>query len=206
LIVLAADKDARFALTGILSQPSRLGIRAVDFVIDQHPQHDAGCRVYGVDYLRGAVRQFQHALLLFDHRGCGREDLPSEELALQLENQLELSGWEKRAKVIVIDPELDVWIWSDSPHVAEALGWKTEEHEFRKWLERNGLIGEGQIKPKDPKEALRRALRQANKPRSSAIYGEIAGKVSLSRCEDRAFTALRNALQCWFGFGTSSGT
>jgi hypothetical protein len=199
LIALVADKDARLALSGILSQHRRLGIRAVDFAIDQHPQHDSGCRVDGVNFLRSAVRLFKHAILMFDHKGCGLEDVSGAELACRIEDELRFSGWEDRARVIVIEPELDIWIWSESPHVAEALGWESRECELKEWLARNGWLEEGQIKPRHPKGALACALRKVNKVHSSAIFGEIACKVSLGRCEDRAFAALKDSLQKWFG-------
>ncbi len=42
------------------------------------------------------------------------------------------------------------------------------------------------------------AMRQAQKPRSSSVYEEIALKVTLSGHSEPAFCKLVNALQKWF--------
>jgi hypothetical protein len=36
------------------------------------------------------------------------------------------SGWENRAAAVVLDPELEIWVWSDSPEV-EAV--QRQEHD-----------------------------------------------------------------------------
>jgi len=56
----------------------------------------------------------------------------------------------------------------------------------------------GQPKPPRPKDALEAALRVAQEPKSPALYGSLAGKVSLTRCTDRAFLKLKTVLQSWF--------
>jgi hypothetical protein len=35
-------------------------------------------------------------------------------------------------------------------------------------------------------------------PRSSAVYGNLAGRVSVERCTDVSFTRLRARLHAWF--------
>ena len=53
-------------------------------------------------------------------------------------------------------------------------------------------------KPADPKEATEAALCQVRKPRSSAIYLELAEKVSLQGHSDLAFLRSTRALWKWF--------
>ena len=99
---------------------------------------------------------------------------------------------------MVIDPELDIWVWADSSHVAEQLGWKRRE--LMSWLERNHYIVPPSVKPRRPKEVLEAALvTKKQKPRSSSLYKTLAEKVSLTSCTDRAFLKLRATLQQWFG-------
>lgn len=56
----------------------------------------------------------------------------------------------------------------------------------------------GQAKPTDPKVALEMALREARKPRSSAIYLDLAQKVSLRGQSEPAFLLFMQTLQSWF--------
>jgi hypothetical protein len=65
--------------------------------------------------------------VLFDYYGCGAEhEMAPEEIEDEVEEKLSRSGWEDRARCVVIDPELEVWVWSDSPEVDRCLGWKSE--------------------------------------------------------------------------------
>jgi hypothetical protein len=60
------------------------------------------------------------------------------------------------------------------------------------------LLGPDEIKPQRPKEALERALQEVRKPRSSAIYRQLASTVSLEGCTDPSFRRLKTTLQTWF--------
>lgn len=122
----------------------------------------------------------------------------------ELEEEMEetLKGhWGEQGAVVVIAPELDIWVWSDSPHVDQILGWADRTPDLRSWLKEEGYMVSNQEKPKNPKEALEKALRMARKPRSSAIYQSLAERVSLARCSDRAFIKLKTTLQKWFKEG-----
>jgi hypothetical protein len=55
-----------------------------------------------------------------------------------------------------------------------------------------------QAKPRRPKEALEAALREIRRPRSSALYSELATRVSLRGYDEPAFAALTATLQRWF--------
>jgi hypothetical protein len=144
------------------------------------------------------VRSYAHALLLFDREGCGREKDSPEEIERELESKLKTVGWNDRAAVIVLDPELEIWVWSESPHVDYQLGWGGRKMNLRTWLRKQQLLKPRQQKPDRPKEALEAALAVVRLPRSSAIYRALAEKVSLARCSDRAFLKLKAILQFWF--------
>lgn len=133
-----------------------------------------------------------------DREGCGEERASRDELEAKIEQALRTSGWNDRARAVVIDPELEIWVWNDSPHVQDELGWGESDHSLRTWLQQQGFLTEGTRKPAQAKEALEAALRKVRKPRSSAIYQALAEKVTLSRCTDEAFEKLRTTLQMWF--------
>ena len=198
LIILVADIDAEYALQGLLSRPERLGVRPVRCQIDRHPMRDGGCRSQGVAYLRAFRRQFKHSLLIFDHEGCGVEGESAGAIETRMEAEMDKAGWAGQSAVIVIEPELDAWVWSDSPHVSDILGWKTQSQNLHAWLESEGWIVQGAIKPHRPKEALEVALRKAKKPRTAILYRDLAENVSLRGCTDRAFAKLRSSLLRWF--------
>jgi hypothetical protein len=120
------------------------------------------------------------------------------ELERQVEGQLMVNGWNDRAAVVVLDPELEVWVWTDSPRVDEALGWQRKDPALRQWLRERGELQPDQQKPPRPKEAVEIALRQARLPRSSSIYFQLAMSLPFGRCTDPAFLRLRDLLRRWF--------
>jgi hypothetical protein len=198
LLVLLADRNMEATMRGILTRHKALGTRPIVADIRRHPRNDGGCCGEGVQFLAAFAGRYSHALLLFDREGCGREGCSAVELELELEAQLKNAGWSHRAGVIVLDPELEIWVWSDSPHVDDQLGWAGRKLDLRSWLRKQRLLRAGQPKPDRPKEALEAALRNVKLPRSSAIYKALAEKVSLGRCNDRAFVKLKTILRSWF--------
>jgi hypothetical protein len=198
LVVLTADKNAQFAIRGILSRRHSLGIRELNPDYLLHPGKDPGVLHTAHEFLRAFTKVYAHALVLMDREGSGRDALPRLEMEARIEKALGQSGWDDRAAVVAIDPELDVWVWSDSPHVDRELGWSHRQPGLRSWLTAKGFLVEGAVKPEQPKEALEAALREVRKPRSSALYEALAIKVSLAKCTDLAFVKLRTVLRGWF--------
>lgn len=199
LVVLVADKDMELTLRGILARGKSLGIRDVSFDLYVHPERDPGCLNRGHDFLRPFSRSHGRALLLHDHEGCGRERSDSpEDLEGAIEKRLAQSGWAEAA-AIVIGPELENWVWSDSPQVDVVLGWENRTPSLKRWLADRGDWKSGQPKPMAPKEAMEAAIRVVRKQRSSSLYADLAAKVSFERCSDRAFLKLKSVLQGWFG-------
>jgi hypothetical protein len=199
LIVLAADKDAVMALRGILIHRLKsLGIPSLDVQFLVHPERDPGCLQDADAYLRNYIASHSFALVVFDREGCGREQSSRVELEDQVELQLTHNGWKDRCAAIAIDPELEAWVWSDSPHVDDQLGWSGKHPKLRAWLEDRKFLGEGDLKPPRPKEAVEAALRAVKRERSSSIYEDLARNVGLDRCTDPAFAKLRGKLVEWF--------
>lgn len=198
LIVLAADRDIEQTMIGLLNRPADLGIRPVSWDIYVHPRRDPGCLNEAQDFLRPWSRECQHALLMFDHQGCGHEDRPASAVAGDVRSRLARNGWQDRAEVVVLSPELEVWVWSEQPCVDVCLGWAGLDPPLREWLAQNRHWPLGAPKPPDPKGAMEAALRQVRKPRSSAIYLNLARTATLQGHSEPAFAHLVQTLQRWF--------
>ena len=124
---------------------------------------------------------------MFDKEGCGSEDSRSA-LEQGVQNLLTHNGWDDRAEVIVLDPELEMWVWTPSPWVERILGWEGRQPDLKTWLKDQGLWPDGSQKPAEPKAALEQALREVRQPRSSLLYQKLAEKVSLGACTDPVLT------------------
>ena len=201
LVILAADKDLEFALKGLLARPEALGIRPVEANTDifVEPEHDPACARCGVDSLANYAGQYRFGLLIFDHEGSGRETTTPQELQETLDLTFASSEWGNRGRAIVLVPELEAWIWSDSPQIDVVAGWKNRDPGLRPWLIEQGWLQEEMTKPVRPKEAFEAALREARKPRSASLYQQIAETGFLApACTDTAFLEFKGILRNWF--------
>lgn len=199
LVVLAADNQMQEALRGILSRPRALAIAPISFEVFSHPNKDPGCREKAHEFLRNFRSDYQYGLVLFDYEGCGAShtSTPSE-ISSDVESRLRRSGWGDQARCIVIDPELEVWVWNDSSEVDRCLGWEDASQGLRAWLRKEDQWPPDVSKPPKPKEAMEDALREAKLPHSSSIFRELAESVSLRGCEVESFQLFCQILQEWF--------
>ena len=195
LVVLVADADAEWTIRTLLEKrQAALQIRAIQSKFIRDPGRDAGTFLNAPTTLRSYLGRANHVLVMLDREGSGREQkFSAEEMEADLEKRLQATGWAD-AVAIVLDPELEIWVWSRSPHVALALGLSPEA--LATVLAQFAQNAQG--KPERPKEAMLAALRQSKRPHSPRIFQELAGKVSL-RANERAFDRLRTTLQSWFG-------
>ena len=166
LVVLAADRDIEEALRQVLRRPESVGMRRVPFECRRHPNRDGGCRASAADFLRPFRKRFSHALVVFDRHGCGSSEARGE-IEQHVESELARNGWQDRGKAIVIDPELEAWLWSNSPAVPMGLVWNGRYGELKSWLQRENVWGHSSAKPDDPKAALNRTLLPTRLPTGS---------------------------------------
>ncbi len=202
LVALVPDQDYEKALEGLFLRHQALGIRPITFTYYRHPNRDAGCRAKCTSFLRPFIDQFDYALVMFDFEGSGAENHAREHIEIGIETDLARNGWAERSAVIVVEPEIEAWVWSDSCSVDEILNWRGHQPEIRTMIkDRTAYWTDENPKPHRPKEALRWALRHAERPKpfSSAIFKDLATKVSFNRCIDPSFDKLRTTLTAWFG-------
>ena len=196
--MLVPDRNIEYGLRGLFGRPEAIGTRRIDVQLYIHPRRDPACARDSASFLRPFTREFQHALVVFDLEGSGRADVSSRELAEEVRADLAANGWDERAAVTVIDPEVEAWVFSPSPNVEACLGWPRHRGRVRRWLEKNALWTEGDPKPRRPREALERVLREISRPRSSAIYECLGRRVSVRQCTDPAFERMLATLAAWF--------
>lgn len=198
LFVLTADQDMLEAMQSLLRRQQSLGICEIQCAFSRHRRRDPGCRADASRRLRPHLREYRYALVIFDKDGCGRDDASREDIQSEVEQDLRRNGWEGRAKAIVIDPELESWVWSKSNLVPRFLGWTGNYGELQAWLNSGGLWPTNANKPPDPKRAMRSVLREKKRSVSASLFSQLAGSVSLQRCECPAFQELKQTLQAWF--------
>lgn len=197
LVVLVADKQMEQTILGLLGRSRALGIRPIEVTVFPHANKDGGCRTEGPELLRTLQRQYRHGLLIFDREGCGTT-AEALQLEADLNVRLENCGWGDRAKTIVLDPELEAWVWSPSPVVDDILGWSGKLPNLRTWLVQQSFLVAGRQKPARPKEAMLAALKEVGKPPSAAIFRKLATQVSFRNCQDPAFGRFWTTLRTWF--------
>jgi len=206
LLFLVADKDMAEAVAGLLERDQVhrvIGCRPFDFdsrrdIKVAAGQNDPGLYVRANELLRLLSADYRRAVVIVDEAWEGSPG--AEAIEQRLQAHLADAGWSADAALaLVVCPEADVWLWSDSPHSATALGWPSWA-ELRPALEGEGWISPGQAKPDRPKEAAEWALRNCGHkaPRSATLYRQVASRVSVNRCEDTAVERLLNTLRAWF--------
>lgn len=207
LLFFVADKNMREAVGGLLERDKIhhiIGCRALAFdarrdIKVAEGQNDPGLFVRANELLRPLAAEYAHAVVILDEEWDGSPG--AEDIEERLRAHLDDAGWTSENSLgLCVRPESDVWLWSESPHSANALGW-TSWDVLRLRLEQEGLLVAGQAKPERPKEAAEWALRNSpgkKVPRSSALYRQVSSKVSIQRCEDDALARLLKALRAWF--------
>ncbi|MFA0742104.1 MAG: hypothetical protein DFNUSKGM_002224 [Candidatus Fervidibacter sacchari] len=195
LVVLVADSNMKAAVQTLIEKRYKsLGICQVQADVLVHPRRDPGIFHEAHIFLQPLRNEYRYALVMFDHEGCGQENRPARQLEQEVKERLEQADWQGRCEVIVLEPELEAWVWSSSPHVPKVLGLTPQK--MQQILQRfpQNRLG----KPQRPKEAMEECLKEAKIPRSSSIYAELAETVGLQNCVDPNFVKFRQTLQKWF--------
>jgi hypothetical protein len=212
LLVVVADLDAEEMMNSLLLRNKALGIGSLgNAKVKRYASRDSGCYGQVEDFVEPSKAYVERLVVMFDRHGSGAEHLEAEAIENEVLERLNAREWQGRAEVVVFEPELEILIWSSSNHVASILGWDSTE-QLKNWLRNpervardSHVIGKGERlwydneqKPRDPKDAYRQGIRQKGVPYSASHFSELAKKVSLRGCEDRAFKKLVQVLKTWF--------
>lgn len=199
LVVLVADVQQEKTLETLLVIRQRsLRIRNVTFQIFRHPRKDPGVFHEAADFLAPYHSSHEYALVLMDAAWDGAPTGGPDSMRSTLLEQMVQKGWdEDRCQAIVIEPELEAWVWAASNVVPLEL--RTTWDDIRNLADQLQCWETGQAKPSQPKELLETLLRQQRRPRSSALFQNLAKQVSLDGCQDPGFVLLRDTLNRWFG-------
>lgn len=207
LLFFVADKNMAGAVGGLLERDqihrivgcSRFSFDARRDIKVAEGQNDPGLYTRANELLRPLRAEYARAVVIVDEEWNGSPG--ADAIEAKLRSHLDDAGWTAETSLgLCVRPEADVWLWSDSPHSATALGW-TSWDVLRPRLEAQGFLAAGRAKPERPKEAAEWALHNSpgkKVPRSSALYRQVSSQVSVQRCEDDALVRLLNALRAWF--------
>lgn len=146
--------------------------------------------------------KYRHAVIVLDaafepHPGAAvlRDDISRRMIA---------SGWANdRFSVIVIQPELEAWLWAPNLNVALAFGYANFD-QLRGALEAEALWNAGEPKPHDLKGARDHAAKHGGKKTGGPIFKNVFGNISrraLDLCTEPGFEALRISVRTWFPSG-----
>ena len=160
-VFLVADGTMEQMLKSFLSHGSlegRLGCQTFDFVsqdvvVDvKNGNTDGGIHRRAHALLHPFLRSHQNAVVMLDKNFGGR--LPAAVVREEIRNNLLHNGWSAECvEVIVIDPELEVWLWQrGNPHIAREFRYNGSVS-LEEFLEAEGLWPSATLKPAKPKEA-----------------------------------------------------
>jgi hypothetical protein len=192
----------RFLSRGYLQD--RLGCRTFDFdfqqdiVVDvRNGNTDGGIHRRAHALLRPYLPSHQNAVVILD-QNFGRR-LPAAVVRGEILNNLLRNGWSAECvEVVVIDPELEVWLWQrGNPHIARAFRYN-ESVSLEAFLEAAGFWSAAASKAARPKETARLLIRQYNAGVPMVVYTRIIENISVRGCQDPAFNLLASALRRWF--------
>lgn len=198
LFCLVADRNMKTAVSGLLGRPYSLGIREIRYRVAVHAFRDPGCFHKGPEFLKPFRNKARHAIVMLDQAWDRVPCDTSEETEESLRQKLRVVGMSAWACPIVIEPELEAWVFSGSPHVERILGWSGRSPRLRDALKVRDLWQAGAAKPRDPKAAMDWALAEVKKNRTSTIYSRLAQRVSTLNCTDHSFQRFKRLLRQWF--------
>lgn len=127
LLVIVADKDMRELFRGLFMRddfPEQLGCRNVEIeerdIISPPGEKDPGLFTRAEALARPFLKSHEHLLLVLDSKWQGSPG--TKKIKDNLGSRLEKNGWQKdRFAVLVIDPELEGWLWSDRRALHKAM-------------------------------------------------------------------------------------
>lgn len=191
LLVIVADNTMEKVIKTLLNErKNSLGIRHITFDIRVMPNRDSDVYRNGPDFSQKFEKLYEKCMIIFDYHGCNSNMNVGDTRKNVLDRLSKIWGPD-RCEVVLIYPELEIWIWG--PKVIKKL--------FDILSSEYNITIKGNIppqKPQEPKKEFHELLRRHGVPKSSSIYVKLAKTASLTNCRDSAFNLLVNTLRKWF--------
>ncbi len=203
-LFFVADKNMKYALQGFFGRDGfHYSLGCAPFALDTNRdirvaagQNDPGLYTRANLLIQPFRPDYRKVAIILDAKWDGSPGKAA--IVEKINDHIRSAGWEgKDGLAIVVEPEVDNWLWTDTPHTASILGWPNI-NKLRQWLANEGDWPRDAPKPFRPKESAEKALRKTCIPRSSTIYRDIARRVSLKNCQDPSVHELVEALRRWF--------
>jgi len=208
LVVVTPDGAYPQVVGELLKRHQSLQIRPVSTEWIKDPWRDSSGQI--VTLLRPYLGICDHALVLRDLSGSGRESDGATGLEQKLRNDLQANGWnESNSDAIVVEPEIEDWLRLPSAALCDLVKERARRQKDRaadplaiqrvvheKLRFHGGLDARG--KARKPKEVFEDVLRDFGIPRANALYGALARSESLHNCASVSFNRLVTRLQGWF--------
>lgn len=199
-MIVAGRKD-EVVLKAVLKRWQELGIRPIIFEINRRGSDSIVVRE-GAMQARIRAREFKHFLCLWDHKDSGKGNEPPSQVQDELQEHLNRRRLQNREKALVIDPELEIWLWQDKKAIARVLGISQKQLArcLNRWQSANFPKRTlEQILSKFPKEALEEVCQEAREKLTAALYQRIAHTADLSLwASEQGFQQLCQTLLNWF--------
>jgi len=187
----------------------KLGCARFDF--DPDDERDlfriGGCTDPGLydnahENLRTHQRTHERAIVVIDAQfpgTPGTDDVAAAAVRERILGNLHSSGWTNdRIEVVVIQPMLEAWLWSESDHVSAIFG-VARYDDLRTNLVAQGVWEAGANKPSNFKEATAIAARIKHQVSDAALFRRVFTCArTLNGCAEPGFNRLRTTLQAWF--------
>lgn len=205
-VFYVADISMEGAFRGFLSRPDfhlphNLGTRRFRFDPSEDlfraGGHDPGLFSTGHELIQTFRTSHERAVVVLDAEWDGAPE--PQEIQEDLTERIAKYGWPRdRFKVIVINPELEAWIWQRNQRVATPLRFNSVNEMVGAVTACGIAWPDGAPKPIRPKEALEAVAKSQRIGWSSAIHRSVTQSVTLAGCQDASFLELRDTLRGWF--------
>jgi len=171
-------------------------IDPVQDIIHIPKQTDGGLHRRAHDLLRSYLKTHNRAIVVLDQQFGG--EIPADVVRKGIIDNLNLNGWDGRCAVVVIEPELEAWLWQDNVNVEAAVR-HIRPPSLRDYLLAEGEWPQDEWKPISPKESIQRVIRANHAGPHTLVYARIAKSVTVRGCLDPAFVHFARTLCDWFG-------
>lgn len=219
LLILVADKQMEEGLKAFFSprtadgQPRlwhfKLGCGTFEFSPDvdllrDPTSHDPEVYQDCAELLRTQRGTYARALVILDQQFPGSPGAAA--IRTEMLARIHASGWAAdTVEVVVIEPCLEAWLWSDDVHVETAFG-HARPPSLREVMQAEGHWPAGAIKPApggtgdDLKIATQFALGRGGQPSlQSLTFRKLFGSPrNLTRCVEPGFRHMTATLRRWF--------